>query len=393
MSQTNLDTNKAQSLTLKIGIAGLALFALALVFPQARAQAFQSYILGYAFCMSLALGSFSILLLQNVTGGRWGISIRRLLEAASGTIPYMAILFIPVVLGARYIYPWATPEAAHDHIVQMKVAYLNLPAFVLRAVIYFAIWSLMVHRLLKWSRAEDAGTDPNVNNKFIRLSAPGLVVYALTLTFASLDWLMSIEPHWFSTMYGVRFGAGAALGALSLSVLVLSRLQHIAPMTSVVRSRLSSDLGNLMLAFTMFWAYVTFSEYLIVWSANLPEERFWFSDRMHGGWQFIGISLILLHFFVPFFFLISRNIKKHLNRLARVAMFLLVMRYVDLLWITAPSYHDKLHLHLLDVVTVAGLLGIWFTLYLKELSRRPLVAMNSPRVKQILETAGDEHHG
>ena len=386
----NLDTKKAQGLSLKVGIAGLALFVAALFFEKTRSQAFESYLMGFTFIASFGLGSLFLLLLQNVTGGRWGISIRRLLEAAAGTLPYTALMLIPVFLGMSTLYEWARPEAAHDHVIQLKAAYLNVPAFILRSVIFFAIWTFIVNRLLTWTRAEDRG-DALASKKFGMFSAPCIVIYALTMTFASFDWLMSIEPHWFSTMFGVRYGAGAALGSLALAVIVLNRIKDIEPMKSVVRFQLCSDIGNLMLAFTMFWAYVSFSEFLIIWCANLPEERFWYADRLQGGWQVLSLALIISHFFIPFLFLMNRSIKKRLDRLAKLAVFILFARFLDFGWTVIPSFHaaDGMRIHLLDVTTFFGLFGIWFFVYLRGLSSRPLIAALSPRMKEVL---GDAHH-
>ncbi|MDE0837592.1 MAG: hypothetical protein OSB41_00925 [Kiritimatiellae bacterium] len=385
----NLDTKKAQGLSLKVGIAGLALFVVALFFDKTRSQAFESYLLSFAFIASFGLGSLFLLLLQNVCGGRWGISIRRLLEAAAGTLPFTALLLIPIFLGMSSLYEWARPEAAHDHVIQLKAAYLNVPAFILRSVIFFAIWSFIVNRLLTWTRAEDRG-DALASAKFGMFSAPCIVIYALTMTFASFDWLMSIEAHWFSTMFGVRYGAGAALGSIALAVIVLNKIKDIEPIKSVVRFQLCSDLGNLMLAFTMFWAYVSFSEFLIIWSANLPEERFWYAERLQGGWQVLSLALIISHFFIPFLFLMNRSIKKRLDRLAKLAVFILFARFLDFAWTVIPSFHTEgMRIHLLDVTTFFGLLGIWLFVYFRGLSSRPLIAALSPRMKEVL---GDGHH-
>ncbi len=393
----NLDTKKAQMLALKAGGAGLALFVLTLLLRGWRDQALQSYLLAFSLVVSIPLGSLFLLMLQNVTGGRWGLSIRRLLEAAVSTFPYTAVLLIPIFIGLPLLYEWATPEAAHDAIIIKKAAYLNKSGFILRSLIFFAIWTFLSSRLLKWSSAEDRG-DLTVIEKMGRFSAPGIVIYALTMTFGSFDWLMSIEAHWFSTMFGVRYGAGAALGSLAVAVIVLNKLKDVEPIKSIMGTRLFWDLGNLMLALTMFWAYVSFSEYLIIWCANLPEERFWYSDRLQGGWQFLSIAILALHFFAPFFLLINRSIKKNIGRLAKVAVFILIMRFLDLLWTIAPSYQGEgaeagLRIHLLDVTTTIGLAGIWAFFFLRGLSSRPLIASNNPRIKDCLISDGDAHHG
>lgn len=393
----NLDTKKAQLLALQVGGAGLALFVVSLLLKGWRDQAMQSYLLAFSLVVSIPLGSLFLLMLQNVTGGRWGLSIRRLLEAAVSTFPYTAILLIPIFIGLPTLYEWATPEALNDSLIMKKAAYLNKSGFILRSLAFFAIWSFIANRLLTWSRAEDCG-DMTVIEKMGRFSAPGIVIYALTMTFGAFDWLMSIEPHWFSTMFGVRYGAGAALGSLAVAVIVLNKLKNVEPIKSVMGTRLFWDLGNLMLAFTMFWAYVSFSEFLIIWSANLPEERFWYSDRLKGGWQYLSIAVLALHFFAPFFLLINRSIKKNIGRLAKVAVFILIMRFLDLLWTVAPSYQGEgadagFSIHLLDVTTAIGMAGMWAFFFLKGLSSRPLLASNNPRIKDCLVSHGDAHHG
>jgi len=374
---------------LVVGVAGLAICAWSALTD--TATFFQAYLLAFAYVAAVTLGSLSILLIQHTVTGRWGLAIRRHLEAATRLLPLIAVLFIPVVLGLHHLYGWADPAVvAGSAVLQRKVAYLNVPGFIGRAVLYFAVWLTLAYILNRWSRRQDTITDVNLPIRFRQLAAPGLVAYALTVTFASFDWLMSLEPEWYSTMFGVQFFAGGALAAMSVTILVLSRTAKQGPLAAILKPETIGDLGNLTLAFTLFWTYVTFSQFLIIWSGNLPEEVPWYWDRVNGGWQYVGISLGLLQFIVPFLCLLPRSNRRDLRRLARLAAFILVMRFADLLWIVGPTFSPGLfRFPLVNVGAMAMLGGLWFWLYAGQLGRLPLLPLKDAR----LTAKEDSRHG
>jgi hypothetical protein len=295
-------------------------------------QFFHSYLLGYLFWVGIGLGSLGILLLHHLVGGRWGYMIRRPLEAGTRTLPVLLLLFLPLLLGLARLYPWARPDfVAGDELLQHKAVYLNIPFFVTRTAIYFALWLGMAYLLNKWSLAWDQSDDHSKAGNFRTLSGPGLVVFALSVTFAMVDWVMTLEPHWFSTIYGMVFIAGQVLATLCFMIPVLLFLSQGKPLSDVVSPKQFQNLGNLMLAFVMLWAYVSFSQYLIIWSGNLPEEITWYVNRSGQGWQWVAIGLIMFHFAVPFVLLLIRRNKQQPRILARIAVWLLVLRAVDIL--------------------------------------------------------------
>ncbi|HEU5249851.1 MAG TPA: hypothetical protein VFW15_07675, partial [Thermoanaerobaculia bacterium] len=268
-------------------------------------QFFRSYLFAFLFWTGVALGCMAVAMLHHVTGGQWGLPIRRPLESATRTLPLMLLLFLPIVFGARKIYEWADPAAvAHDPVLRHKSLYLNLPFFTVRALVYFAAWLAFAYWLNRWSLEQDSTGERPIARRLQLLSSAGLVAYGLTVTFASIDWAMSLEPHWFSTMYGVLFIAGHSLTGLAFIVLVLVAIAGTPPLAGFVAQRHFHDLGKLMLAFVMFWAYVSFSQYLIIWSGNLPEEIPWYLRRLQGGWGWVGAALVLFHFVLPFLLLL-----------------------------------------------------------------------------------------
>ena len=355
-----------------------------------RAAFFQAYLLAFAYCAAVTLGSLSILLIQHTVSGRWGLIIRRHLEAATRLLPLIAVLFVPVVLGLKHLYGWADPAVvAGSAVLQRKAAYLNVPGFIGRTVFYFAVWLVLAFILNRWSRRQDTVADATLPTRFRQVAAPGLVAYGLTVTFASFDWLMSLEPEWYSTMFGVQFFAGGALAAMSVTILVLSRTARSGPLAALLKPETVGDLGNLTLAFVLFWTYVTFSQFLIIWSGNLPEEVPWYWDRVNGGWQYIGISLGVLQFIVPFLCLLPRANRRDLRRLARLAAFILVMRFADLLWIVGPTFSPGVfHFPLVNAGAMAMLGGLWFWLYAGQLSRFPLLPLKDARLARE-----ESHHG
>ena len=358
-----------------------------------RDQFFQSWLIGFLFCLGLTLGSLGLLMLQHLSGGQWGMVGRRVFEAGSRTLPLMALLFIPILFAMPTLFLWARPEVvASDKILQFKSSYLNVPFFMVRAAIYFAFWMFSAFLLNKWSTAQDKGEDaldPGSMVKFRTLSAPALLFLVLTITFAVTDWVMSLDPHWFSTILGLIFVGGFGLSAFALAIAVLSTIGPVGALAGRLNSRHFHDLGKLLLAFTMLWAYLNFSQFLIIWSGNLPEEIPWYIERMRGGWGVVAIALVVGHFALPFMLLLSQDVKKG-PWLARVAIFILVMRLVDTIWLVGPTFaHEGFPIHWMDVAVPAGLIGVWMFFFTRALRSRALMPLNDPFLKEAF--AHDAH--
>jgi hypothetical protein len=313
---------------------------------------------------------------------------RRVFEAASRNLPFVALAFVPLLFGLPRLFIWARPElVAADSILQHKALYLNVPFFIGRAVLYFAIWIGCAWLLNAWSAGQDRGDVAVTKTDSVRfrtLSAPGLLVYVITLTFASVDWVMSLDPHWYSTIFGLILVAGQGLAALAFAISMLGMLSDTEPLGSYLRPGHFLDLGKLLLAFTMLWAYFSFSQFLIIWAGNLPEEIPFFLHRLQGGWQYISLLILLGHFGLPFMLLLSRDLKKRPKLLAQVAIFILVMRVVDLVWLVEPMFPHtgRFPIHWMDLAVPVGLLGVWLFLFARNLQSRPLLPLNDPYFKE-----------
>jgi hypothetical protein len=361
----------------------VALIAAALLNPP---QFFQSYLIGWTFWTGIAVGSLALLMLQHLTSGGWGLVIRRVLEASTRTLPLMAILFVPILIGSRWIYhEWMDHEELAKHpAVQFKAAYLNLPFFTVRAIVYFGVWLALMFFLNRWSLAQDRTAD-NRYTKYMRLlSGPGMVILIFTVTFASVDWYMSLEPEWFSTIFGFIFVAAWSLSALAFVIAVMARLSREEPMRRIVAPLHFHDLGKLLLALVMLWAYFAFSQFLIIWSGNLPEEITYYLERIHGAWGALIVIIGLLHFAAPFLFLLSRSLKRNPQKLVMVAVLILVMRAVDLLWMLAPAFKNR-HWIWMDVIALIGFGGLWLAFFIWQLGKRPLIPINDPQFESTLE--------
>ncbi len=353
------------------------------------AQFMHSYLLGYMLWIGATLGSMAMLMLLHLTGGFWGIVIRRVFEAATRNIWLMIVLFIPIIIGAHHLYDWTKPGlvASDEHIRHLQ-QYLSLKWFVFRAVIYFIAWGAMIYFLNFWSSLQDTPPERELDKRFRRISGPGLVIYGFTLTFSSVDWVMSLNPHWTSTMYPLIFLAGQALLALSFAVAMEQLLVKYPPLSAALKPSQTVDQGNLMLALVMLWAYFSFSQWLIIWAGNLPDEISWYMDRLHGGWEYIALFLVFFHFAVPFALLLSRARKKVLSRLFKLALWLMFIRWVDLLFLIEPNFKNNqghFHLSWMDVVVPAAIGAVWTFLFLRNLKQRPLLAPYDPHTSLVLE--------
>jgi hypothetical protein len=395
--------SRLQQRFLIIGLVGL--IATVIGYFTDYEQFFRSYLLAFTFWIGLPLGCIGVLMIHHVGGGTWAFSIRRLLEAGSRTLPLMFLLSLPILfLGLHDLYEWTHHEVvAHDEILLHKAPYLNEPFFIIRTVFYFIVWGILAFYLNRWSLLQDQTTETYPTHRLQIMSGPGIVLFFLTVTMASIDWLMSLEPHWFSTIFGVIYIVGMGLMTWGFMYLVALPLSRRKPLEGLITEQRLRDLGTFMLACVMLWAYTSFSQLLIIWSANLPEEITWFITRLEGGWEYIGYGMILFHFAVPFLFLISSTMKAKTQLLSFLAIGLIFMRLVDLYWIIAPaftkvpadhgpSFHSTgIAFHWLDLAIPVGIGGILISLFFSQLKKRTLIAQNDPRFTDLFD--GDDNHG
>lgn len=371
---------RIQMFALFLGVVGLLFMVVGLFLD--RDQFFQSYLLGYIFWVLAALGCLSILMIHHVAGGKWGLMIQRFLEGGAMTLPLMAVLFIPIIIGIPSLYEWANPEhVAHDPILQAKSAYLNVPFFILRTVIYFVIWIGIAYFLRRWSTRLDKDPDNEALKGRLRsLSAPGILIYGVTITFASVDWMMSLEPHWFSTIYGMMIAVSAFTIAFAFVILWLMPLVKDKPWAGVIETEQISDLGSWLFAGVFLWAYLSFSQFLIIWSANLPEEIPWYLKRQTGGWQFLAVALIFIGFFLPFFVLLARGTKRYPKRVLRMGALVFVMQFLFIVFLIVPAFEPgRMAIHLLDLAAVIGIGGIWTAAFVWLIKRQSLIPMYDSR--------------
>ncbi len=381
------ELTRVRNIALGVGVVFTLLMIAGAFFR--RADFFHGYLVGYIFWIGITVGSLALLMLQHLTGGAWGLVIRRVLEASTRTLPLMILLFVPIIIGLSQIYPWANPAGTHTEALQKaiekKAAYLNPSFFIIRAAIYFAIWSALA-MLLNWlSLQQDRAASRKTKKRMQMVSGPGLGLLILSVTFAAVDWGMSLDPAWYSTIYGLIFVASWALSALAFTTLMMTWLSARAPMNTVVQRSHYHDWGNLTLALVMLWTYFAFSQFLIIWSANLPEETTWYVARARGGWGKIALIIVILQFVFPFMTLLSRATKKSAQRLAMLAALILVMRMLDAIWLIEPTYsHGHFVFNWVDYVAPIGIGGLWIGTFAWQLQKRPLLPINDPQLEQAL---------
>jgi hypothetical protein len=372
------ELESVRSLSLFVGCIALGLCVAGGMFS--HEQFFRSYLVAYLFWLGIALGCLPIVMLYHLTGGRWGAAVRRLLESGMRTLPWMAILFLPLLPGIPSLYAWARPwEVAGDAILQHQHLYLNVPFFIVRTAIYFFVWNLLAFYLNKWSSEQDRTGDAQLMRRFQLLSGPGLVAYGLTVTFAAVDWAMSLDAHWFSTIYGMLFMTAQVLSAFAFAIPILAVVAHRNVVPGALTPDHFHDLGNLMLTFVMLWAYISFSQFLIIWAGNLTDEIPWYFRRTQNGWQWLAIALILFHFFVPFLLLLARSAKRNRLVLSGIALAVMFMSLVDMFWLIVPAFSPAhVTIHWPDVSAVIGIGGIWVSVYARALKSNPLFPLHDP---------------
>ncbi|HEY6404267.1 MAG TPA: hypothetical protein VI479_22790 [Blastocatellia bacterium] len=401
------DLGRLQNIAIGVGLLGILVWIIsAFVSSDAKGAFFHSYLVAFIFWISVALGCLGFLLIQYLTGASWGLLIRRQLEAGSHTLWLMFILFLPLAtVGLHSIYEWSHGPAgveneAERRLIEHREGWLNPTFFLIRGVVYFLIWLGLTAYMRSWSKKQDESGDAGAVQRSHNLAGPGFVIYSLAVTFAAIDWVMSLDIEWFSTIFGLVMLVGMGVLALSLIITVGVYLSGREPMSHVYQPKHFHDLGKLLLTAVMVWAYFSFSQLLIIWSGNLPEEIPWYLERFSGQWRWIGVALILLNFALPFLLLLSRDLKHNRRRLMAVAWLLIAMRFVDLVWLIAPEFEARhagpdrhYGLSVLSYVTYAaaavGVGGFWLGWFFYQLRQRALVPYKDPQLPEVL--ARGEH--
>lgn len=359
---------------------------------------FHSYLIAFMFVLGLSLGSLGLLMLQHLTSGHWGIMARRPLESATRVLPVVAVFFLPIaIFGMNHLYSYSpshkgwlgAPAAGEDALSEMQKSYLvtgGFFGFYGRAIIYFLIWLALVVVFNRWSKEQDINREDRVLRRRLKMVAgPGIILYVFAMSFAAIDWVMSLSPHWASTIYGFLFVIGQLISSMALMIAVLVLLSRTAPMAGLIQSRHLHDLGKLLFAFVMLWAYFGFSQLLIIWSGNLPEEISFYRTRLYGGWGVVAVFVLVFHFFAPFFFLLPRDVKRSAKLLPTIAIWLIFMRLVDLFWLTRPEFTSSAVPGLMDVAAILALTGIWLAVFAWNLKSQPLLPLGDPKLEEAIE--------
>jgi len=379
--------SQSRLLLLAVGViaTGASLISFALG-DAAREQFLFSYLVAYMFVLSLALGSMFFVLVLHLTRAGWGIVLRRLAENLMGTMPMMAVLFIPIAVGYHTLFHhWVEPDPA-DHVLAAKSGYLSVEFFFIRAVAYFIVWIGIARYFRGRSIAQDQSGDPAITLRMARVAAPCMFLFAITLTLAAIDWMMTLDPHWFSTIFGVYYFAGCFMSAMCLIGLVSLWLRGKGHLANAITTEHYHDIAKLMFAFMVFWTYIAFSQYMLIWYGNIPEETMWYLHHLEGSWGTVGGILVVGHFFVPFAFLLSRHIKRRRMTLALGAVYLLVIQWIDMHWIIMPTLHQEaVALSWVDFTTTIGVMSLMLWMFLGNVAKAPLVPERDPRLRESLK--------
>lgn len=385
---------RIQNVSLIIGIVGLIICAVGYFLTAGSNQFFQSYLIGMMFWIQVSVGCMLILMGHHLAGGKWGAVIQRIVESGTMVFPVLGVLFIPILVGIPQLYEWAMPDiVAHDEIIQFKQPYLNTPFFVARTIFYFGLWSVLAYLLNKSSLELDKTGDIHIKNRMKNISGPGVLIFGLAVTFASFDWMMSLEPHWFSTIYGFMYGTGSAISAFCFVILMVSLLLSYQPFSELIGVRQINDYSNFLFGAVMTWGYVQLCQGLIIWSGDVAEFTPWYITRTTHGWQYLYIFVVLFQFAVPFSILLIWPIKRNIKILAAIAAFVFLMRFADLLLLIAPAHvfhHAGLTIHWLDVVALIGIGGIWMATFSWVFSKKPsFIPLRDPQTNLQEQV----HHG
>ncbi|HMP40806.1 MAG TPA: hypothetical protein PKA05_10535 [Roseiflexaceae bacterium] len=389
-----LTLQRFQRIALIVGVAALLLGIVG--WFMSGSQFFYSYLFAYFFWMLFAMGGLLVLMIESVTDGVWGLMLRRHLESAAMTLPLMALLFVPIIVGMGDLYIWTHPEeVAANYVIARKEPYLNTPFFLVRAVIYFVVWIGLAYMLYRVSNERDRTGNLELRARMRSIAGPGIVALALTRMLAATDWGMSAEPEWFSSMYPVTFIAGMLVTTFAFAIIVMTILSKRNMLPYAIPVDRLHDLGKFMFAFIVVWAYINFSQYLIIWSGNIPEETFWYGHRLEHGWEVPALMLLFGHFFVPFFLLLSRHAKRNINFLSIMAAYMIGIELVFVFWTIMPSFYpDGFHIHWLDVVMLVALGGLWLGVYARNLASRSLLPLHDGRLELLAQQQQSRHgHG
>ena len=368
----NGDLKRWRMISLIVGV--VALIACVIGFFIEPVQFFRSYLLAFVFWICLAMGGLCVLMMGFVTGGRWNLILRRPLFSATKTLPILALMFVPLLFGLSSLYIWTNPAiVAADEVLLKKQGYLNEPFFIARAIVYFVVWISIAYFLNLWCRKHETADDrAKYALRLEYLSGWGLFFVGITFSLALVDWVMSLEPNWFSTMYAVAFMTGSMLEAYAFAIGLTALFVFREPVVELISTKQLRALGNLLLAFIMLWAYCSYSEFLLIWSGNLRSEITWFIPRIQTSWGWIAISLIVFHFFLPFFLLLSRDLKERRKTLFGIALIIFILRYVDVFWLVKPAFAPtNLAISWMDLAATIGLGGIWLACFLWIYEREP----------------------
>ena len=385
---------RASSVERISGVVGaLGLLLCVAGFFSNRAQFFQSYLFAFIYWGGFAIGGLGVLLLNNTVGGSWGVTARRFLEAKMRTLPLVFLFFLVLLLGLKEIYPWTHADlVSHNGYLHQRAPYLNVPFFVVRVIIYFGLWLFWGWRLGHMFDRQDAtGDNLALRLRMSRFAAPGLLIFTMSATFAYIDWILSADAQYYSTIYGGMILIGAVLQTFALTIIVMILSSSGDRFGGRINYSILHDLGNLMFAFTIFWTYLSASQLIITWPANLPQELQWYLDRVNGFWKWVTAFIALTMFAIPFLALLSQAAKRDPKRLIKIAFWLLVARAVDVFWIVTPTFRavspsaplatsHSFTVYWTDFAAFFGLGGIWIYAYLRQLRRRPLLPLRDTRV-------------
>ncbi|NQV38680.1 MAG: hypothetical protein HQ509_11835 [Candidatus Marinimicrobia bacterium] len=350
-------------------------------------QFYFSYLVSFMFFITLGLGGLFVTLIHYLTHSVWTIVVKRIPETAMRTLPWMAIFFIPIIFGMHDLYHWTDYDAvAQDAILSKKVGYLNTPFFLIRAAVYFVIWFGLGSLIHKFSIQQDEGHESDIYQRLRRVAAPGMFLFALSLTFASFDWLMSLDPHWYSTIFGVYIFSGSYLTIIAFMTLFTMFIQRRGILKNEVTIEHYHDFGKLLFAFTVFWAYIAGSQYFLIWYGNIPEETVWFLHRWEGSWKSMSLFLIFAHFAVPFLVLIFRASKRNKTVLFAMASLILIMQFIDLYWIVMPTlHHHGVHFSWMDITTFVGIGGVFLFLFWKNFTANAIVPVKDEKLQDSIK--------
>lgn len=351
-------------------------------------QFFFSYLVAFVFWFTFAAGGLFFVLLHHLVSATWSVVVRRMAESVMGVFPYLALLFIPIIFGIHDLFHWSHAEAvANDTLLQYKAPYLNIGFFGIRAGIYFSIWMLLSFLLRRNSLKQDNGGFQNFPNKMAFISAPGMIAFALTLTFASFDWIMSLDPHWYSTIFGVYIFSGCVVSIFAFMIIVFRYLRKREVLKESVTLEHYHDMGKMLFAFMVFWAYMAFSQYFIIWYGNVPEETIWFLNRWEGSWKAVSLLLVFGNFGLPFFIMITRVAKRADAMMLVMAVWLLVMHWVDIYWLIMPTLHKHgFHLSWMDAALTIGIGGMFFFFFWNQFIAHPIVPVGDPKLKASIKS-------